>query len=68
MFIYPVFMAYYVSKESLLDAVLSHKNIYTQTLYVVLPTYLVIGLLADIPYSRIISRGINFRAMAKSRK
>ena len=53
MFIYPVFMAYYVSKEPLLDAVLSHKYIYTRTLYVALPICLVIGLVADICVGKI---------------
>ena len=52
MFIYLVFMADYVSKEPLLDAVSSHKNIYTRILYVALLTYLVIGLVADICVGR----------------
>ena len=51
MFIYLFFMADYVSKERLLDAVSSHRNIYTP-LYVALPTYLIIGLVADICVGR----------------
>ena len=52
MFIYLVFMADYVSKEHLFDAVSSHMNIHTQALYVALPTYLIIGLVADICVGR----------------
>ena len=52
MFIYLVFMADYVSKEHLLDAVSSHMNIYAQILCVALPIYLVIGLVADICVGR----------------
>ena len=44
MFMYLVFIARYVAIEHLLDAV-SHTG---QTLYVIIPTYLVIGLVADI--------------------
>ena len=47
-FIYLVFMAYYVSNEHLLDAAPIHIN----TLTVILPTYLVIGLVADICVGR----------------
>ena len=52
MFIYLVFMADYVSKEHLLHAVSSHKNISLRTLNVALLTYLVIGVVADICVGR----------------
>ena len=52
MFIYLVFTADYVSKEFSLDAVSSHINISTPTLYVALLTYVVIGLVADICVGR----------------
>ena len=48
MSIYLVFMAYYVSNEPLLDATPFHIN----TLNVILPIYLVIGLVADICVGR----------------
>ena len=51
MFIYLSFMADYVSKELSLDAVSSHINVSTPTLYVA-PTFLVIGLVADICVGR----------------
>ena len=51
MSMYLVFMARYVTIERLLNPVSSHIST-TQTLYVIMPTYLVIGLVADICVGR----------------